>query len=227
MFYAEVPWECGDKDCERQWHMGVYDFAEDTGNPIYMAYDYDGDWEEIETEDLPSCDEIESAWKRYHEYCVSTGCDPLGSYTGVRRTRTRWDWYRIRFHASIAGAYYMFGQYRKGSKGRWQEDDFSICDDEHKDAFEFACLKPRNQRLYWDGEEMTHDAIERLVSESVDGFGTEKDENRVSFVRPRGRCLSFIQFRIKKKIPISQDKIRSQVKRIAKGFLRHMNKAEG
>ena len=112
----EMPWHCGDRDCPVGWHQSNYWIQEDG---TYTVDNYsDGDHEEIDAEDVPSCEECDQQWNEYYKDVRATGEDPLSSFLmnysyKVRRA------YVVEFVSSIAGT--IVSRW-KPKRGEWRNE---------------------------------------------------------------------------------------------------------
>jgi hypothetical protein len=97
---AEIPWCCGEKDCETQWHQANY-WLDDAGEYTVDSY-ADGDHDGCDKDDVPDANEITEAWRSYACHVVETGNDPLGNYMVKRDRKDRQAW-EFRFEPSPAG----------------------------------------------------------------------------------------------------------------------------
>lgn len=98
---VSVPWqdtECGD---DTGWRLGTYWFSGEDDYPY--TYDEVSDGDHEPESDLPSDEDVAESWKRYHEWCLEEGRDPLGEYTGVARTQRLPRTYHVSFLATIVG----------------------------------------------------------------------------------------------------------------------------
>ena len=93
-------WACGDKDCRAQWHQRNF-WAYRDGTFSVDEYG-DGDHEDCDESDLPTCEEIDASWNEYAQHVAATGEDPLGNYF-VRRARTDRQAWAFRFGPSTIG----------------------------------------------------------------------------------------------------------------------------
>lgn len=109
--YASVPYCCGEKDCEQQWHIEHYwvNDREPHEPPDYTLCDEGGNHEPVDS--LPTAEEENEAWGRYYEHVASTGEDPIGTFhvATVKKVTEVW---RVRFGNSILGV--MVLKVRKG-----------------------------------------------------------------------------------------------------------------
>ena len=95
-----VPYACGDKDCPVGWHLAHY-CAYDDGT--CGVCDSDGNHDDCEQGDVPTCEQYEAAWLDYSRHVAATGCDPLREFN-VPRTTKRKGRYTAAFRKSILGA---------------------------------------------------------------------------------------------------------------------------
>lgn len=90
----EVPWYCGEKDCESVWHKATYWF-ECRGKKCTYTYDgySDGDHEPVYKRDIPSDKEINQAWSSYYSWVAENGKDPLGSFLvhPEKKIKEKWE----------------------------------------------------------------------------------------------------------------------------------------
>lgn len=87
--YIELPWHCGDSDCETGWHLSLYDM--DESGDIYVCSHGDGDWDLSDRAFLPTPEEIDAAWIDYYRDVFYTGKDPLGQFSiGADKIRSKW-----------------------------------------------------------------------------------------------------------------------------------------
>lgn len=111
---ATIPWHCGDSGCPVGWHQASYWVC---ANGSYSTDTYaDGDHESCELSDIPSYEEIESAWDEYRQYVQTTGKDPLSEYH-VKYTFKRRARYTVQIRNSIGGAFIC--RWKRG-RGSWQ-----------------------------------------------------------------------------------------------------------
>jgi len=108
-------------DSDLGWHKDNY-WCHDDGT-YTVDWWGDGDHEEIDAEELPSCEEIDRSWAEYAEFVAETGDDPLFEYTGVdyyRKTRQVWE---VWFTPSIIGPILMGVRRGAGrSGGKWSRE---------------------------------------------------------------------------------------------------------
>jgi hypothetical protein len=115
-----VPWQCGDKDCDQQWHLSTY-WSNDCESDIEEGYAYtvdsytDGDHEPCES--IPDYEEERSCWKKYWEHVVCTGTDPLGELFISHSYKVK-ERYSIRLTRSLRGVQLV------GCKRRGKELDY-------------------------------------------------------------------------------------------------------
>jgi len=75
---AQMPWKCDDNDCHHHWHLRSF-WAYDDGT--FSQDDFtDGDHENIDGDDVPTCDQINLSWRKYAEWVLENGVDPLKNY---------------------------------------------------------------------------------------------------------------------------------------------------
>ena len=110
---ATMPWHCGERDCPVGWHQANYWICED--GTYSVDNDADGDHETIGQADLPTGEEIGSAWEKYRKDVRATGEDVLGEYM-VDYTYRRKARYTLAFRNSIGGA--MLVGWKRG-RGKW------------------------------------------------------------------------------------------------------------
>ena len=99
----EVPWECDDKDCSREWHLETYALTEEGGYEVSYYGPGDCDWDLCE--ELPSDEEVTEAWKQYYLYCAETGQDPLCNFSMMHlysKTKVSWE---LKFSTRNEGLY--------------------------------------------------------------------------------------------------------------------------
>ena len=111
---ATIPWRCGDPDCPADWHQADYWFQAD-GSYLEDPYAC-GNHESCDLSDIPSFEEIESAWHEYSQYVQTTGKDPLEEYH-VKHTFKRSARYTVQIRNSVGGA--MVCRWKRG-RGQWQ-----------------------------------------------------------------------------------------------------------
>jgi hypothetical protein len=95
---CSVPWNCGDRDCEQQWHLGSY-WAYDDGT---YSYDEFADGNHEQSEDVPSPEEVEQEWIAYYQFCADTSTDPLAQLN-VKPSWTREESWSFIFNLSVTG----------------------------------------------------------------------------------------------------------------------------
>lgn len=95
-----VPEACGENDCPVGWHLAHY-WANDDGT--YSVCDSDGNHDDCDEGDVPSCEQQEAAWLDYSRHVAATGCDPLGEFNVPRATKRK-ERYTAAFRLSILGA---------------------------------------------------------------------------------------------------------------------------
>ncbi len=99
---STVAWQCGNKDCGSPggWHVGNY-WTQDEGGYTYDKFS-DGDHDDCAESALPSADEIEKSWRRYSEWVLANGEDPLGNFMVKRTVQVQQPWH-FRFNPAIIG----------------------------------------------------------------------------------------------------------------------------
>jgi hypothetical protein len=98
---VSIPWqgtECGD---DTGWRLGTYWFSGEDDYPY--TYDEVSDGDHEPEDELPSDKDVAESWKRYHEWCLEEGRDPLGEYTRVEQTQRLLRTYHVSFLATIVG----------------------------------------------------------------------------------------------------------------------------
>lgn len=103
---VEMPYCCGEADCEQQWHRTIYSRETDE----IWELDESGNREQVG--DWPTATEAQQAWLAYHRYVADSGCDPLHEFTGVARTVKFKQRYTAVFRKSRLGA--MLVELRRG-----------------------------------------------------------------------------------------------------------------
>jgi len=111
---GEMPWHCGEKDCEVGWHRSTYWWH---GDGFYSVDAYsDGDHEGVEQKEAEKLlADYEVAWKRYSKDVIATGKDPLQEYR-VKSCYTRKARFTVEMRNSICGA--VLTKWKRG-KGPW------------------------------------------------------------------------------------------------------------
>jgi hypothetical protein len=98
---VQMPWCCGDKDCDVQWHQANYWGADEDG--FYSVDSYaDGDHEDCEASEVPSPDEETEGWAEYARHVLETAEDPLGNYMVSDRYK-EWQRWQFWFEPSPGG----------------------------------------------------------------------------------------------------------------------------
>jgi hypothetical protein len=95
-----MPEACGEKDCPVGWHLAHY-WAYDDGT--YSVCDSDGNHDDCDESEVPTCEQQEAAWLDYSRHVAATGSDPLGEFK-VPRVTKRKERYTAAFRLSILGA---------------------------------------------------------------------------------------------------------------------------
>lgn len=95
-----VPECCGESDCPTGWHLAHYWIYDDG---TYSVCDSDGNHDECDESDVPTCEQVAAAWLDYSQHVAATGCDPLEEFRGVPRTTKRKERYTAAFRPSILG----------------------------------------------------------------------------------------------------------------------------
>ena len=98
---AEMPWCCGESDCEAQWHQANYWSADEDGHYSVDTY-ADGDHEDCEASEVPGPDEVAEGWRSYACWVIETGTDVLGQYAARWCSKDRQAW-EFKFEPSPAG----------------------------------------------------------------------------------------------------------------------------
>jgi hypothetical protein len=96
-----VAWQCHEKDCNADggWHKSTYWID----GRRYTADDFsDGDHQTVAKRDLPSHRDVADSWRRYSEWVLKHGTDPLGEFIVERETK-RVRKYSATFTDSIGG----------------------------------------------------------------------------------------------------------------------------
>jgi hypothetical protein len=134
-----MPWHCGERDCPVGWHQSNYWMQED-GSYTVDTYS-DGDHEDIDEDDLPSSDEVDEAWRKYHADAAETGCDLLDALP-VPATRKRKRKWQVVFANSIVGPVLLM--YRRNGRGEWT---LSHRQQPRQELTEYLLLETKGPRL--------------------------------------------------------------------------------
>lgn len=153
---AKIPWQCGDRDCSYQWHLRGYAYNDETGSPEVSDF-IDDDWDSIDELEMPSAEAEMDAWKRYSEYVLQTGCDPLEEFQVETHTKRK-----RRFIVRVLS---WIGQSADGI------------------LLHGACPADRGPRLYEtpDGPLKPNQSVSRVPADVWEYLGVQKTANRWTF----------------------------------------------
>lgn len=151
-----MPWQCGDGDCEYQWHKSTY-WMDTTASTGYTVDNYsDGDHDEVQEEEVPKTEDVYSAWYSYDKYVASEGVDPLGDYN-VEFTTSRQQTWQVAFRNSILGCVCIGG--RRNSRGGWHKAEDLPWELQSYLALERFSESGRGSLVYPEGLENLKDAV--------------------------------------------------------------------
>ena len=88
-----MPWECGDKDCEAQWHLANYWINAYSKSRVEYTVDWYADGDHEPADDVPEPEDIQAEWAKYYCYVAKSGNDPIGQFAITRehKIKRKWD----------------------------------------------------------------------------------------------------------------------------------------
>ena len=194
-------WECGESDCESQWHKSTYWMTVEGKKVTYSVDNYsDGDYEDVEESDLPDDDSIIDSWKEYAKYCLYSERDPLGEYS-VTTTRQETHIWQANFRVSLLGV--MCVGLRRRGRGKWLSPN--DVPNEVREYIELQRFSPNSTRWIFDdgdvrGKETTSETIERVIKLCKENEDITLQRGRLKFLFPVDETKVLADSTYKKKL---------------------------